>query len=75
MAAVPVRDQSGGTLSQAQETKVPAIIICNAILIVASTLGILVRIFVRVRYIHFGLDDWFCVIGWVCLYYLQHDGH
>ncbi|CEJ61418.1 hypothetical protein PMG11_09953 [Penicillium brasilianum] len=63
MVALLLRDQAVASLSQA-ETKVPAIIICNVILIVASTLGIIVRIFVRVRYIQFGLDDWFCAIGW-----------
>lgn len=68
MVALLLRDQAVASLSQA-ETKVPAIIICNVILIVASTLGIIVRIFVRVRYIQFGLDDWFCAIGWVCLYF------
>ncbi|KAJ5152784.1 uncharacterized protein N7482_009262 [Penicillium canariense] len=34
-------------------------------LIASSTLCIFVRVFVRVRYISFGLDDCFCVIGWV----------
>jgi hypothetical protein len=34
---------------------------------VASTLGLLVRFFVRIRYLNgISWDDAFCAIGWVC---------
>lgn len=53
--------------SEADESKVGAVIICNAVLIAASTLGLIVRLFVRLRYLGgIGLDDAFCAIGWVC---------
>ncbi|KAJ5179969.1 hypothetical protein N7492_003179 [Penicillium capsulatum] len=47
-------------------SRVSAIIICNTVLIVASTLGLLVRFGVRFRYLGgIGWDDAFCAIGWV----------
>ncbi|KAJ5937121.1 hypothetical protein N7466_003571 [Penicillium verhagenii] len=48
------------------ESKVPSIIICNTVLIVASTIALAVRLLVRTRYLSgIAMDDVFCVIGWV----------
>lgn len=48
------------------ESKVQGVIVCNTVLIVASTLALCVRLFVRLRYLTgIGMDDVFCVIGWV----------
>lgn len=66
MAVIFPRAESGGAPADAHESKIPSIVICNTILIVASTLGTAVRVFVRVRYMNIGWDDIFCIIGWVC---------
>lgn len=47
------------------DSKTSSIFICNIILIVASTLAVLVRLYVRMRYVSFGWDDCLCVVGWV----------
>jgi hypothetical protein len=50
------------------ESKVQSIIICNAILIACSGIGMGVRLFVRSRYLSgIGWDDIFCLIGYVRL--------
>lgn len=47
------------------ESRVSSILICNILLIVASTFAVCVRLYVRMRYVSIGWDDYFCVIGWV----------
>lgn len=71
MAVIFPRADSGGAPADAQESKIPSIVICNTILIVASTLGTAVRVFVRVRFMNIGWDDTFCIIGWVCSCWLH----
>ncbi|RAO66578.1 uncharacterized protein BHQ10_002590 [Talaromyces amestolkiae] len=48
------------------ESKVQSIIVCNAILIACSGVGIGVRLFVRSRFLSgIGWDDIFCLIGYI----------
>ena len=47
------------------ESRVPSIIVCNTVLLVIATGGLLVRLFVRIRYLTgISLDDLLCVISW-----------
>ncbi|KAJ5106235.1 hypothetical protein N7456_002910 [Penicillium angulare] len=60
------RASSDGSSVNLNESQIPNIIICNAVLIVASTLALGVRLLVRIRWLTgIGMDDVFCVIGWV----------
>ncbi|KAJ5668719.1 hypothetical protein N7462_009789 [Penicillium macrosclerotiorum] len=69
MAAISLRDSSDST-EYLQQSRVASIIVCNAVLIAASTVGLLVRLFVRIRYLSgIDLDDVFCAIGWVLTRY------
>lgn len=66
MAGILPRNASD-TTSYLQQSRVSSIIVCNAVLIAASSLGLFVRFFVRIRYLAgIDLDDVFCAIGWVC---------
>jgi hypothetical protein len=47
------------------QSRVPSILICNILLIIASTVAVCVRLYVRIRYVSIGWDDYFCVVGWV----------
>jgi len=53
------------TPGDADESQVSSILICNIILIVASTLAVFIRIYARIRYISVGWDDYLCIVGWV----------
>lgn len=58
------------------ESKVQSIIVCNAILIACSGVGIGVRLFVRSRFLSgIGWDDIFCLIGYVRLATLEYHSH
>lgn len=48
------------------ESKVPSIVVCNAILIAFAGLGLAVRLFVRTRFLSgIGWDDIFCAVGYI----------
>ncbi|KAJ6106140.1 integral membrane protein [Penicillium capsulatum] len=64
MVALHPRNPAPGTPAWENESKVASIVICNGILLAISTLGILVRMYVRTRYMKVDWDDWFCLIGW-----------
>ncbi|PWY72958.1 integral membrane protein [Aspergillus heteromorphus CBS 117.55] len=52
-------------------SRVPSIIICNTVLLVIATSGLLVRLFVRVRYLSgINLDDLMCIFSWVFTFVL-----
>ncbi|KAJ5908729.1 hypothetical protein N7495_001411 [Penicillium taxi] len=54
------------TASDSHDSKVLSVILCNGCLIIASTLALFVRLFVRMKYLTgIQLDDVFCVVGWV----------
>ncbi|KAJ6038881.1 uncharacterized protein N7446_012695, partial [Penicillium canescens] len=66
IAAILLRNASD-TTSYSQQSRVSSIIVCNAVLIATSSLGLFVRFFVRIRYLAgIDLDDVFCAISWVC---------
>ncbi|OOF92688.1 hypothetical protein ASPCADRAFT_133080 [Aspergillus carbonarius ITEM 5010] len=53
------------------ESRVPSIIVCNTVLLVIATGGLLVRLFVRIRYLTgISLDDLLCVISWIFTFVL-----
>ncbi|KAF7592019.1 hypothetical protein BBP40_000800 [Aspergillus hancockii] len=48
------------------QSRIPEIILCNTVLLVIATGGLLVRLFVRVRYLTgINLDDLLCITSWV----------
>ncbi|RAL02179.1 uncharacterized protein BO80DRAFT_472839 [Aspergillus ibericus CBS 121593] len=52
-------------------SRVPSIIACNTVLLVIATGGLLVRLFVRIRYLTgLSLDDLLCAISWVFTFVL-----
>jgi hypothetical protein len=67
MDILPRETSAEDSALDASGSKVLAVVVCNIVLIVASTLGLLVRFFVRIRYLNgISWDDAFCAIGWVC---------
>lgn len=56
---------TGGSVDL-QASRVSSIIACNTILLVIATGGLLVRLFVRLRYLSgINFDDLLCVVSWV----------
>jgi hypothetical protein len=50
------------------QSRIPEIIFCNTVLLVIATGGLMVRLYVRIRYLTgINLDDLLCVTSWVCL--------
>ncbi|KAE8356192.1 hypothetical protein BDV28DRAFT_165373 [Aspergillus coremiiformis] len=53
------------------QSRIPEIIICNTVLLVFATGGLLVRLFVRIRYLTgINIDDLMCVTSWVFTFVL-----
>ncbi|RAL14139.1 uncharacterized protein BO97DRAFT_448715 [Aspergillus homomorphus CBS 101889] len=47
-------------------SRVPSIIVCNTVLIVIASVGVLVRVFVRTQYLSgLGADDFLCIASWI----------
>lgn len=62
------RELSAERKAYLAQSRIPEIIICNVVLIAFSTGGILVRLFVRLRYLTgINLDDMICIASWVRL--------
>lgn len=60
------RDLSPERIAYLAQSRIPGIIACNTILLVFATGGLLVRLFVRVRYLTgINLDDVLCITSWV----------
>ncbi|OJJ98638.1 hypothetical protein ASPACDRAFT_44270 [Aspergillus aculeatus ATCC 16872] len=61
------REQSSSDSSvNLNASAVPSIIVCNTVLIVIATIGVLVRVFVRTQYLSgLGADDYLCIVSWV----------
>ncbi|PYI08053.1 integral membrane protein [Aspergillus sclerotiicarbonarius CBS 121057] len=52
-------------------SRVSSIIVCNTVLLIIATSGLLVRLFVRIRYLTgINLDDLLCMISWVFTFVL-----
>lgn len=51
------------------QSKIPDILVCNVILLVFATGGLLVRLSVRLRYLTgINIDDVICMTSWVYLH-------
>ncbi|OJJ37776.1 hypothetical protein ASPWEDRAFT_27129 [Aspergillus wentii DTO 134E9] len=66
MEEVWERSLSPERIAYLAQSRIPEIIICNVMLLVIATGGLLVRLFVRFRYLTgINLDDFLCVTSWV----------
>ncbi|GKZ29556.1 hypothetical protein AbraIFM66950_005394 [Aspergillus brasiliensis] len=71
MEGVWERDLTPERIAYLAQSRIPEIIACNVILIVFSTLGLLVRIFVRIRHLTgINIDDVLCISSWVFTFVL-----
>ncbi|GKZ50959.1 hypothetical protein AbraIFM66951_004656 [Aspergillus brasiliensis] len=71
MEGVWERDLTPERIAFLAQSRIPEIIACNVILIVFSTLGLLVRIFVRIRHLTgINIDDVLCISSWVFTFVL-----
>ncbi|PYI24372.1 integral membrane protein [Aspergillus violaceofuscus CBS 115571] len=60
------RDLSPERIAYLAQSRIPGIIACNTILLVFATAGLLVRLFVRVRYLTgINVDDVLCIASWI----------
>ncbi|KAE8332949.1 hypothetical protein BDV39DRAFT_188993 [Aspergillus sergii] len=65
MAEVWERSLSPERIAYLAQSRIPEIIFCNTALLVIATAGLLVRLFVRIRYLTgINLDDLLCVTSW-----------
>lgn len=66
MAEVWERSLSPERIAYLAQSRIPEIIFCNTALLVIATVGLLVRLFVRIRYLTgINFDDLLCVTSWV----------
>jgi hypothetical protein len=65
---IGARELSAERIAYLAQSRIPEIIACNVVLLVFATGGLLVRLFVRVRYLTgINLDDMVCMASWVRL--------
>ena len=68
MEGIGERDLTPERIAYLAQTRIPEIIACNVTLLVFATLGLLVRIFVRIRHLTgINFDDVLCITSWVRL--------
>lgn len=68
MAEVRERSLSPERIAYLAQSRIPEIIFCNTALLAIATAGLLVRLFVRIRYLTgINLDDLLCLTSWVGL--------
>jgi hypothetical protein len=68
VGAIWERELSAERIAYLAQSRIPDIIACNVILLVFATGGLLIRLFVRVRYLTgINLDDMVCMTSWVRL--------
>lgn len=68
VGAIWARKLSAERIAYLAQSRIPDIIACNVILLVFATGGLLIRLFVRVRYLTgINLDDIICMTSWVRL--------
>lgn len=66
--SILARELSAERIAYLAQSRIPGIIACNVVLLVFATGGLLVRLFVRVRYLTgINLDDMVCIASWVRL--------
>ncbi|KAB8261596.1 integral membrane protein [Aspergillus pseudonomiae] len=71
MEGVWERSLSPERIAFLAQSRIPEIIFCNTVLLVIATAGLLVRLFVRIRYLTgINLDDILCVTSWVFTFVL-----
>ncbi|KAE8310632.1 integral membrane protein [Aspergillus transmontanensis] len=71
MAAVWERSLSPERIAYLAQSRIPEIIFCNTALLIIATAGLLVRLFVRIRYLTgINLDDLLCVASWIFTFVL-----
>ncbi|OOQ88501.1 integral membrane protein [Penicillium brasilianum] len=71
METIGARELSAERKAYLAQSRIPEIIICNVVLIVFSTGGMLVRLFVRLRYLTgINLDDMICIASWAFTFVL-----
>lgn len=70
------RDLTPERIAYLAQSRIPEIIACNIVLLAFATGGLLVRLFVRVRYLTgINLDDLVCIASWVrYLFFCIHRG-
>ncbi|KOC15631.1 integral membrane protein [Aspergillus flavus AF70] len=65
MAEVRERSLSPERIAYLAQSRIPEIIFCNTALLAIATAGLLVRLFVRIRYLTgINLDDLLCLTSW-----------
>ncbi|RAK98470.1 uncharacterized protein BO80DRAFT_479659 [Aspergillus ibericus CBS 121593] len=65
------RDLTPERIAYLAQSRIPEIIACNTVLIVFATGGLLVRLFVRMRYLTgINLDDLLCLTSWIFTFVL-----
>jgi hypothetical protein len=66
---IGARELSAERIAYLAQSRIPEIIACNVVLLVFATGGLLVRLFVRVRYLTgINVDDMICMASWVRLF-------
>lgn len=68
--SIQARELSAERIAYLAQSRIPDVLACNIILLVFATGGLLVRLFVRVRYLTgINLDDVVCMTSWVSTSY------
>ncbi|PYH42882.1 uncharacterized protein BP01DRAFT_126213 [Aspergillus saccharolyticus JOP 1030-1] len=58
-------ESSSNSSADLDASRVPSIIVCNTVLMVIASFGVLVRVFVRTQYLSgLGADDYLCIVSW-----------
>ncbi|KAJ6032589.1 hypothetical protein N7540_003321 [Penicillium herquei] len=71
MESIWARDLTAERIAYLAQSRIPDIIACNVILLVFATGGLVIRLFVRVRYLTgINLDDVVCITSWVFTFVL-----
>ncbi|RAQ40894.1 integral membrane protein [Aspergillus flavus] len=71
MAEVWERSLSPERIAYLAQSRIPEIIFCNTALLAIATAGLLVRLFVRIRYLTgINLDDLLCLTSWIFTFVL-----
>lgn len=66
MESVWSRDLTPERIAYLAQSRIPDVIACNVVLLVFATGGLLVRLFVRLRYLTgINIDDVICMTSWV----------
>lgn len=73
MGSIWGRELSAERITYLAQSRIPEIIACNIVLLVFATGGLLIRLFVRVRYLAgINLDDVVCMTSWVRNLFVAH---